>query len=608
VAWAASPVFDTVVRLGPVSNGTSPLGELALERFLLLVTAEASAEVAERFGKVVLRGETASNRMRPPDIYEFALGAEAGKEHLHHGNQPDSLGWTNVPMVPGLQMPPAEMRLRPGVRAWLPPQDAPAPPVRPREILRLASGDTLALEAGLVRRTIAGRSTVMYGFNGQQPGPLLVVPRGAEITVRVRNGLPQETTVHWHGLRLENRFDGVPGATQDPIPPGGEFTYRLRFPDGGIFWYHPHVREDIQQDLGLAGNILVTGRGSGAPVDREEVLLLDDLLVADSGLVPYGADAPTHALMGRFGNLPLVNGEPAYRLTARQGEVVRFYLTNASSTRTWNLGFPGARMKVVGSDLSPYERESWVESVVIAPAERYVVHVRFDRPGTVAMVSRVRAIDHLFGRFFGQTDTLGLVEVTASPVSGMPYVVFTALAEDTMTRREADDIRRRAATAIERELVLSLQVRLPFLAERLMRKDSVFFNPVEWSGTMPGMNWAATGREVRWLLRDPATGREDMAIDWRFRVGDLVRIRLANERTVFHGMQHPIHLHGQRFLVLEVNGLPNDNLVWKDTVLVPAGGTVDLLLELSNPGRWMLHCHIAEHLAAGMMMTFDVTP
>jgi suppressor of ftsI len=141
-----------------------------------------------------------------------------------------------------------------------------------------------------------------------------------------------------------------------------------------------------------------------------------------------------------------------------------------------------------------------------------------------------------------------------------------------------------------------------------MRGDSVYFNPVEWSGTMPGMNWASTGGEVRWLVRDPASGLENMAIDWRFRVGDRVRVRLGNDREAFHAMQHPIHLHGQRFLVLAVNGIRNDNPVWKDTVLVPAGGTVDVLLELSNPGRWMLHCHIAEHLHVGMMMVFDVIP
>jgi FtsP/CotA-like multicopper oxidase with cupredoxin domain len=139
-----------------------------------------------------------------------------------------------------------------------------------------------------------------------------------------------------------------------------------------------------------------------------------------------------------------------------------------------------------------------------------------------------------------------------------------------------------------------------------MQLDSIYFAPVEWSGTMPMMNWASAGEQVRWILRDPATRQENTAIDWQFTGGSLVKIRLVNERRAFHGMQHPIHLHGQRFIVLAVNGVPAENLVWKDTVLVPAGGAVDILLDASNPGHWMLHCHIAEHLSAGMMMHFTV--
>jgi FtsP/CotA-like multicopper oxidase with cupredoxin domain len=123
---------------------------------------------------------------------------------------------------------------------------------------------------------------------------------------------------------------------------------------------------------------------------------------------------------------------------------------------------------------------------------------------------------------------------------------------------------------------------------------------------MPMMNWAATGHQLRWILRDPETGRENMDIDWHLRRGQPVRVRLVNPRESAHAMQHPIHLHGQRFLVLAVNGVPNENLAWKDTVLVPAGAAVDILLDPSNPGRWMGHCHIAEHLSAGMMMGFTV--
>jgi FtsP/CotA-like multicopper oxidase with cupredoxin domain len=608
VAWATTPVLDTIIKLGEVRNGRTLLREVALDRYLIIVSAERSTAVKERTGRLVLRGESASNRMRPPDILDFALGTGTGDAAEHH-HEPDSLGWTMIPMPPGVPMPPIEHTMRPAVHAYLPPDDPSLPLARPREVKTLKDGDTLQLEAGMVRRSLAGRSYTMFGFNGQYPGPLLVVKQAARVTVVFRNRLDQPSTVHWHGIRLDNRFDGVPDMTQDPVEPGGSFTYELKFPDAGIYWYHPHVREDLQQDLGLYGNILVRSPRPDAwsPAHREEILMLDDLLVGDDGaLVPWGKEAPTHALMGRFGNVFLANGEPAWRGTARPGEVIRYYFTNASNTRTFNLSFPGARMKVIGSDLGSYTREAWVESVVMGPAERYVVQVQFNRPGRVALVNRIRAIDHMFGRYFSETDTLGIVTVGGAPAS--PIKGFTTLRSDTVTAREIREAGVGAESLPQRELVLTMQATMPYYADRLMRKDSVFFNPVEWSGTMPGMNWSSTSRNVRWFLRDPASGKEDMAIDWRFKAGDRIRLRLGNDRTVFHGMQHPVHIHGQRFYVLAVNGVPNDNPVWKDTVLLPAGGTVDLLLELTNPGRWMLHCHIAEHLEAGMMMAFEVSP
>ena len=335
--------------------------------------------------------------------------------------------------------------------------------------------------------------------------------------------------------------------------------------------------------------------------------MLDDILVGDDGLVPLGLESPTHTLMGRFGNVLLVNGEPAYRLSVRRGEVVRFYLTNASNTRTFNLSFPGARLKVVGSDVGPYAREAWAESVVIGPAERYVVHVRFDRPGSIPMLNRVRGLDHLYGKFFAETDTIGVVEVGRDRPRDDLSRSFDILRTDAAAAEELERFRQLAEGARQEALILTLETRgLPPVTRRLMQLDSIYFSPMEWSGTMPMMNWAATGRQVRWILRDPATGRENMDVAWHFRRGEPVRIRLVNERRSFHAMQHPIHLHGQRFLVLSMNGVPNEHLVWKDTVLLPAGSAVDILLDPSNPGRWMLHCHIAEHLSADMMTRFDV--
>lgn len=621
VAWATDPSHQSQLRLGVVRPGRTRLGPVAFDRFLVLVSAEPDTAARERRGALVLRGESAGNRMRPADNYQFFLGAlgttgtgappPAPGEHAHHhAATTDSAGWRDVPMYPGLAMLPSEMLLRPPTPA-MPLPDAPgAPLARPREMLRLRSGDTLDLTAGIVRRVIAGRDYTMFGFNGQYPGPLLMLPQGAELTVRFRNALPMPTTVHWHGLRLDARFDGVPDLYQPAVEPGGAFTYTLRFPDGGIYWYHPHVREDVQQDLGLYGNIFVKPARADAygPAHREEYLILDDLLLDEQGLVPWGRDLPTHALNGRFGNTMLVNGETGWRTSVRRGEVVRFFLTNASNTRTFNLGFgAGAKLKLVGSDLGNYAREAWVESVVIAPAERYVVDVRFERAGEVAMLNRVRAIDHLFARFFDEVDTLGTVAVGTAPASPDLAAPFATLRRGADAAELDSLLAAHAGKPPERTLELRVTFTgLPFVSERLMQADSAFFNPVEWAGTMPGMNWATTTSQASWRLHDPATGLDNMDVKWNFHVGDRVRLRLANVREVLHGMQHPIHLHGQRFLVLAVNGEPARNPVWKDTVLVPTGGSVDVLVEFSNPGRWMVHCHIAEHLQAGMMTVFDV--
>jgi suppressor of ftsI len=568
---------------------------VSLEKFTILITAERSTEVGAPTGRAILRGQSPSTRLFPPDLMEFSLGAmNQGAAHQHEMGD-----WPMVPVPPGLTMLPAEMALRPEVTPFLPVPDAAAPLARPREIVHLENGDTLRLEAGLVRRTLRGRTYTLYGYNGQYPGPLIDVPRGAEITVHFVDQLAESSSVHWHGIRLDNAFDGVAAVDR-------EFTYRVRFPDAGIYWYHPHQREDIQQELGLYGNILVRDSvPQYGPANREEVLMLDDLLVGDDGaLIPLGKESPTHALMGRFGNLFLVNGEPGYQLAVRRGEVVRFNLTNASNARTLNVSFNGARMKVVGSDGGPLEHEAWVESVVIGPAERYIVDVRFTRPGAAAFVNRVRALDHLFGKFFQQDDTLGIVTVSPQRISRDLGADFAALRRLSPPFAAAASYLSRPP---DKTLILTLSTQgLPYFTERLMQLDSIYFAPVEWGGTMPMMNWAATGAQVHWILKDAETGKQNTDIDWRFARGRPVKIRLVNERRAFHGMQHPIHLHGQRFLVLAVNGIPNDDLGWKDTVLVPAGAVVDILLDTSNPGDWMLHCHIAEHLASGMMMHFTV--
>ncbi|MEP6494991.1 MAG: multicopper oxidase family protein [bacterium] len=518
-----------------------------------------------------------------------------------------------IPMPKGMPMIPGLVGLTPPVTSFLPgagvdPKRLPV--ARPSRVARLKSGDTLDLTATLVRRTIKGRSFVMYGFNGMVPGPLIRVPQNATITVRFHNRIDLASTVHWHGVRLDNRFDGVPGLTQDSVSPGKDFTYTVHFPDAGIYWYHPHVREDIEQAMGLYGNMLVDSpeRDYYSPVNREEPLVLSDLLVNGDTLIPFGKEAPDFALMGRVGNVLLVNGEPRYGLQVKRGAVVRFYITNVSNSRTYNLSFGGAPIKVVASDVSRFEHEERVPSVPLAPAERYVVEVKFDKPGRYVMVNAIQAINHFEGEFVPEVDTLGSITVDAAPAAPDFNKQFATLRSNETVQRDVDRYRAEFQRAPDKSLTLTVVTNtLPLATVQFMNVDTAYFAPVEWVDGMPDMNWLSTASQVRWVMRDEA-GKENMDIDWRVKQGSVLKLRIFNDPKSFHPMQHPIHLHGQRMLVVARDGVATRNLVWKDTALIPVGSTVDLLIDASNPGAWMLHCHIAEHLGSGMMAVMHVDP
>ena len=191
------------------------------------------------------------------------------------------------------------------------------------QLLELAHDDTLDLRVGPVAKRLGDTTVRMLGYNGSIPGPTLKVQQGSEIIVHVTNNGDLDTTVHWHGLRLENKYDGVPHETQAPIPVGGEFTYRIQFPDAGLYWYHPHIREDYTQELGLYGNILVVPSEPDywPPADRDLILTVDDLLVEGGRIAPFSPAETSYAAMGRFGNVFLISGEPDLNLTARVGEV-----------------------------------------------------------------------------------------------------------------------------------------------------------------------------------------------------------------------------------------------------------------------------------------------
>jgi FtsP/CotA-like multicopper oxidase with cupredoxin domain len=514
-----------------------------------------------------------------------------------------------IPMPPGMVVMPGLMGLTPAVaKTFLPSGSAESEAVARKEI-RLENGDTLDLAATLVREMIGDHQTIAYAYNAQIAGPLIRVPQNATIMVRFTNKIDLPTAVHWHGVRLDNASDGAPGLTQDPVASGKGYLYRLHFPDAGIYWYHAHVREDIEQPMGLYGNIIVDSPDPHyyEPANKEEVLMLGDILVNHDTLIPFGAEQPDFTLMGRVGNVVRVNAQPTYALNVAQGSVVRFYLTNVASSRTFNVSFGDAPIKVVASDESLFEHEELVPSVVLAPAERYVVDVRFPRPGRYAFVNAVQAINHFQGEFTPEVDTLGFVTVSAAPAAPSYASSFATLHANAAVSADIAHYRPAFDHTPDKTLHLTLKTNgLPLATVQFMSIDTAYFAPVEWVDGMPDMNWLSTASQVRWVIRDEASGKDNMDIDWHVPVGSTPVIRIINDDRSFHPMQHPIHLHGQRMLVISRDGVPTKNLVWKDTVIIPVGSTVDLLVDASNPGAWMLHCHISEHLESGMMTVMHV--
>jgi FtsP/CotA-like multicopper oxidase with cupredoxin domain len=557
-------------------------------------------------------------------------------------------------------------------------------------LVELADGAELDLHVGPVAKRLEDTTVRMLGYNGSIPGPTLKVRQGSEVTVHVTNDGDLDTTVHWHGLRLENKYDGVPHETQIPIPVGGSFTYKIKFPDPGLYWYHPHIREDYTQEMGLYGNILVVPPEADywPAADHDVVLTLDDLLLEDGKIAPFSPTETTHTAMGRFGTVLLISGEPDLALTATTGEVLRLWLTNTANTRVFNVRLPGARMKLIGGDSGRLEHEEFVSEVLLAPSERAVVDVLVDQPGQLTLEHRTPNRSYPLASIIITGDgaaapstaagafellrhdpelaaereqidtwlaappdkTLALVaemdDLTVAQPGAGPVIYVCPMHPQVTSEQPARcpecGMKLLATTPptgyacpMHPEVTSPEPGRCPECGMKLLAADLITQSAghghdeeqghdapghhgehghahgasdgIEWEDDMVEVNRLTTTANMHWKLVDPTTGAENAAIDWRFTVGDRVKIRLVNEMDSDHPMHHPFHLHGAgRFLVLARDGVAEPNLVWKDTVLVRTGQIVDILFDASNPGLWMAHCHIAEHMQSGMMFSFTV--
>ena len=471
------------------------------------------------------------------------------------------------------------------------------------QIVELADGDTYDLIAAFVEKEINGRTERMLAYNGSIPGPLIKVAQGAEVTINFTNETGMKTLLHSHGVRMDNAFDGSQ-TTQKEMESGETYSYKLKFPDAGMYWYHPHVREDLQQELGLYGGFLVVPADAEywSPVNREVSLFLDDILI-ENGEINLSTRGADRTLMGRFGNVMLVNGETDYTLAVQKGEVVRFYITNAANARPFNFAIAGARMKLVGGDNGAYEHDEWRDAVVLGPSERAIVEVLFDTSGTFTVENRTPE----------RTYALGEVHVSSESV-GTSYANEFVRRTHEETIASIDPFRASFSKAPDKRIALTVDMMgggghmMPdgSMMGGGMMSMGVPEGGIEWEDDMAMMNAMSNTDSAKWKIVDQNTGKENMDIDWTFKKGSPVKIRIFNDPKSIHPMQHPIHFHGQRFLVVARDGVPQTNLVWKDTVLVKAGETVDIVLDTSNPGTWMAHCHIAEHLESGMMMKFRV--
>jgi FtsP/CotA-like multicopper oxidase with cupredoxin domain len=397
---------------------------------------------------------------------------------------------------------------------------------------------------------VAGCATRAWGYNAQVPGPVIEARVGDVLEVHLINNLSQPTTLHWHGLRVPAAMDGT-DMVQNPIPPGGSFTYRFVLPDAGTFWYHPHMNETVQIERGLYGALIV--RGDDEPVvDRERVLVLGDVTLDAVGQLapPPGWH---ERIEGRAGDRLLVNGRSGREIMVHAGHIERWRVANASGARYVRLSLGGRTFQIVGTGGGLVEVPVVVTEVLLVPGERVDVAVG---PFNEGDVLAVEALPHDRGLGLTSAERLATLRV----------------GEGTAPSRARVPERLREIPTLGAGAVPTRVVRF---GERINAERGLDF-----------------------LINDEAHHRAGPVTVGTLQVWDVVNETAGD---------HPFHLHGFFFQVIERDGRAPAFRSWDDTVNVPAGGRVRIAwVPDDRPGEWMYHCHILEHHDAGMMAHFVV--
>lgn len=425
--------------------------------------------------------------------------------------------------------------------------------------------------------------TPAWCYNGSVPGPEIRVRQGDRLRITVENGLTEETTVHWHGLRVPNAMDGVPHLTQRPIAPGEPFIYEFDALDAGTFWYHPHQRSYEQVGRGLYGALIVE-EPKPVKVDREITWVLDDWRLTKSAEISddFG-NRHDMSHNGRIGNTVTINGKVPDNFPVRRGERIRLRLINAANARIFGLHFEDHKPVIIaldGQPVTPHAPQG--DLIVLGPAMR--ADLILDMMGAAG--SRVSVIDRFYRRLayrlvdFAYTDTALRHDPPDWPIDLAP----NPLSEPNL------------ADATRHEVVLNGGMMGAMVMQEM---GGSMGEGAPGGGMMGGMRsmmdmmhsgkiWFINGVAAQGHIMDPMLTLER---------GRSYVLAMINA-TAWH---HPMHLHGHCFRVISRNGTPTQHREWQDTVLMAPREKVEIAFVADNPGDWMFHCHILEHQAAGMM-------